>query len=178
MTATGERFDEFIQLLPAQQRLLPTWYKGTADAVYQNLDILRGHSADQVLVLAGDHVHKMDYAIMLADHVAHDAQATIACIDVPIEHARSFGVVAADAEGRIVGFVEKPADPPPLSGRPGRALASMGIYVSDADFLYAELLRDAADVASSHDFGHDLIPALLRSGARLHAHRSRKAAST
>ena len=164
------RFDEFVELLPAQQRLLPTWYKGTADAVYQNLDILRQHSADHVLVLAGDHVYKMDYAIMLADHIANAAQATIACIDVPIEHAQSLGVVDADEAGRIVGFVEKPAVPPSLPGRPDRALASMGIYIFDADFLYAALLHDAQDDASSHDFGKDLIPGLLRSGARLHAH--------
>ncbi len=164
------RFDEFVELLPAQQRIEATWYQGTADAVYQNLDILRRHDPRYVLILAGDHVYKMDYGRMLEDHVDAQAQMTIACIDVPIADARSLGVMAVGGERRIVAFDEKPAKPPPMPGRHDRALASMGIYVFDAAFLYDELLRDADDVASSHDFGRDIIPRVLRQGARAHAH--------
>ena len=164
------RFDEFVELLPAQQRIHPTWYQGTADAVYQNLDILERHGAKQVLILAGDHVYKMDYGKMVVDHIAAGAPMTIACIDVPLEDARTLGVMAVDAEHRIVGFEEKVAQPTPMPGRPDRALASMGIYVFDAAFLYQELARDAADSASGHDFGKDLIPFLVRRGEHLHAH--------
>ncbi len=164
------RFDEFVELLPAQQRIEASWYRGTADAVYQNLDILRRHAPEHVLVLAGDHVYKMDYRPMLHDHVAAGAAMTIACVDVPCAQARAFGVVAVDASRRIVGFAEKPADPAPIPGRPDRALASMGVYVLDAAVLYDELLRDADEAGSSHDFGHDLIPHLIASGARVVAH--------
>ena len=164
------RFDEFVELLPAQQRVDPTWYQGTADAVYQNLDILRRHEPDYVLILAGDHVYKMDYGRMLEDHIGTRAQMTIACIDVPIGEAGAFGVMAVDAEHRIVAFHEKPARPAPMPDRPDRALASMGIYVFGAAFLYDELLRDADDPNSSHDFGKDVIPGLLRQGVRAHAH--------
>jgi glucose-1-phosphate adenylyltransferase len=164
------RFDEFVELLPAQQRVEPTWYQGTADAVYQNLDILRRHDPDHVLILAGDHVYKMDYGVMLEDHVGAHAQMTIACIDVPLGDARSLGVMAVDSARRVVGFQEKPSEPAPMPGRPDRALASMGVYVLDAAFLYDELLRDADDGRSSHDFGKDIIPHLLGHGARVHAH--------
>jgi glucose-1-phosphate adenylyltransferase len=164
------RFDEFVELLPAQQRIRPQWYQGTADAVYQNLDIVERYAPRHVLILAGDHVYKMDYGKMVAEHVASGAPMTIACIDVPLEDARSFGVIVIDADNRIVGFEEKVAQPTPMPGRPDRALASMGIYVFDAAFLYHELARDAADSASGHDFGKDLIPSLLRRGERLHAH--------
>ncbi|MBK9703613.1 MAG: glucose-1-phosphate adenylyltransferase [Betaproteobacteria bacterium] len=164
------RFAEFVELLPAQQRVEVSWYRGTADAVYQNLDILRLHAPDFVLVLAGDHVYKMDYGRMLEEHVACEAQLTIACIDVPLADARALGVVQIDDDGRIVRFDEKPAAPAPIPGNPGRALASMGIYVFDAGFLYAELLRDADDAASGHDFGRDLIPRLIAEGARVRAH--------
>jgi glucose-1-phosphate adenylyltransferase len=164
------RFDEFVELLPAQQRIQATWYQGTADAAYQNLDILRRHAPDFVLILAGDHVYKMDYGRMLEAHVASRAQMTVACVDVPLFEASALGVVRVDANGRIVGFDEKPAVPTPMPGRPDRALASMGVYVFDADFLYAELLRDADDVASTHDFGHDLIPHVIAEGARACAH--------
>jgi len=164
------RFDEFVELLPAQQRITATWYQGTADAVYQNLDILRRHAPDFVLILAGDHVYKMDYGRMLEAHVASRAQMTVACVDVPLADARSLGVVRVDTSNRIVGFEEKPAAPTPKPGHPDRALASMGIYVFDADFLYAELLRDADDANSSHDFGHNLIPCLIAQGARACAH--------
>jgi glucose-1-phosphate adenylyltransferase len=164
------RFDEFVELLPAQQRIEATWYQGTADAVYQNLDILRRHDPRYVLILAGDHVYKMDYGRMLDDHVDAQAQMTIACIDVPLADARSLGVVAVDAGRRIVRFQEKPAEPAPMPGRPDRALASMGIYVFDAAFLYEVLLRDADDPCSSHDFGKDVIPRLIAEGTRTHAH--------
>ncbi len=164
------RFDEFVELLPAQQRVEASWYLGTADAVYQNLDILRRHAPDFVLILAGDHVYKMDYGRMIEEHVANRAQITIASVDVPLADASSLGVVCVEADGRVVNFEEKPAHPTPMPARPDRALASMGIYVFDADFLYTELLRDADDANSSHDFGHDLIPRLIAEGARVRAH--------
>ncbi len=164
------RFDEFVELLPAQQRIEATWYQGTADAVYQNLDILRRHDPAYVLILAGDHVYKMDYGRMLAEHVEAHAQMTIACIEVPLSEASSLGVMVVDAARRVVGFQEKPARPAPIPGRSDSALASMGIYVFDAAFLYGELLRDADDASSSHDFGKDVIPRLLEQGARVRAH--------
>ena len=164
------RFHEFIELLPAQQRIEPMWYRGTADAVYQNLDILRRHSPDFVLVLAGDHVYKMDYRRMLDDHVERGAQMTIGCIEVSADEARSLGVMSIDAERRIVEFQEKPGDPACIPGRPGRALASMGIYVFDAAFLYDALLRDADRPGSTHDFGKDVIPSAIAAGARVCAH--------
>ena len=164
------RFHEFVELLPAQQRIEPTWYRGTADAVYQNLDILRRHAPDNVLVLAGDHVYKMDYRRMLEEHAARNAQLTIACLDVPLAEARSLGVMSVDAQHRVVGFQEKPEVPTPIPGRGDRALASMGIYVFEANFLYDALLQGANVAGSSHDFGRDLIPALVTSGARVYAH--------
>jgi glucose-1-phosphate adenylyltransferase len=164
------RFHEFIELLPAQQRIEPMWYRGTADAVYQNLDILRRHSPAFVLVLAGDHVYKMDYRRMLDDHVERGAQMTIGCIEVSADEARSLGVMSIDAERRIVEFQEKPGDPACIPGRPGRTLASMGIYVFDAAFLYDALLRDADLRSSTHDFGRDVIPSAIAAGARVYAH--------
>jgi glucose-1-phosphate adenylyltransferase len=165
------RFNEFVELLPAQQRVTVDWYKGTADAVYQNLDILEAHRPEYVLILAGDHVYKMDYARMLVDHVTRNADMTIACVDVPVADATGFGVMQIDDEGRIIGFQEKPADPQPVPGRADIALASMGIYVFSAAFLDRELVRDAADPDSSHDFGKDIIPRLIGTGYRVLAHR-------
>jgi glucose-1-phosphate adenylyltransferase len=165
------RFDEFVELLPAQQRVTADWYRGTADAVYQNIDILRRHRRKYVLVLAGDHVYKMDYTRMLADHAASGAVMTVACVEVPLADADQFGVMAVDADWHISAFDEKPAQPAPMPGRPDTVLASMGIYVFDEAFLYEQLIRDAEDCASSHDFGKDLIPWLIASGAHLHAHR-------
>ncbi len=157
--------NEFVDLLPAQQRVDDeSWYRGTADAVSQNQDILDSYGADYVIVLAGDHVYKMNYALMLADHVAQGRPCTVGCIEVPRAEASAFGVMAVDEDRRIVDFVEKPADPPALPGRPDRALASMGIYVFDAAFLYDELRRDLADPESSHDFGKDIIPRVVREG--------------
>ncbi len=158
-------FNEFLDLLPAQQRIdEDSWYLGTADAVYQNLDILRAHKPEYILVLAGDHIYKMDYAGLIADHVAQGKHCTVACIEVPIQEASAFGVMAIDDQRRIVNFVEKPADPPAMPGRPDTALASMGIYVFDAQALFAALDRDAVTPGSSRDFGKDLIPAMVAEG--------------
>lgn len=157
--------NEFVDLLPAQQRVdEESWYRGTADAVYQNQDILAAYKADYVVVLAGDHVYKQNYALMLADHVAQGRECTVGCIEVPRQDATAFGVMHIDESRRILDFVEKPADPPCLPGKPDRALASMGIYVFNARYLYRELERDMADPNSSHDFGKDIIPKMVRAG--------------
>jgi glucose-1-phosphate adenylyltransferase len=161
---------EYVDVVPAQQQLGEGWYTGTANAIYQNLDILRESGSRYTLVLGGDHVYKMDYAVLLAEHAANDADLTVACLEVPLEDASDFGIMSIDATQRIVAFDEKPAHPAPLAGSPGRSLASMGIYVFRTEFLIEHLERDAADLASSHDFGKDLIPTLLDS-ARVFAHR-------
>ncbi|MCB5184250.1 glucose-1-phosphate adenylyltransferase [Methylobacillus gramineus] len=163
-------FNEFVELLPAQQRIQEEWYKGTADAVFQNLDILRQTSAEFVLILAGDHIYKMDYGQMLAAHVRNKADMTVACINVPLEEAKSFGVMGVDAADRVVDFTEKPSEPKALPNDPTHALASMGIYVFNASFLYEQLIRDADDPHSTHDFGHDIIPYLINK-YRVFAHR-------
>ncbi len=157
--------NEWVDLLPAQQRVdEATWYQGTADAVYQNLDIIRSEGPEYIVVLAGDHIYKMDYGAMLRFHAEKDACCTVACFEVPVAEAGAFGVMHVDDEGRIVEFVEKPAQPPPMPGRPDMALASMGIYVFDAEYLYAQLARDAADAGSAHDFGRNLVPAAVAQG--------------
>jgi glucose-1-phosphate adenylyltransferase len=164
-------FNEFVELMPAQQRIDETmWYRGTADAVFQNMDILRNYDSTYVLILAGDHVYKMDYGEMLAFHAANAADMTVACIDVPIEDAREFGVMSVDDQQRVVAFHEKPEHPQPTAGNPDMALASMGVYVFNADFLYEQLTRDADDPHSSHDFGKDIIPYIM-SRYRMFAHR-------
>jgi glucose-1-phosphate adenylyltransferase len=162
--------NEFIDVVPAQQRIGGDWYRGTADAVFQNLDILREADPEYVLVLAGDHVYKMDYGVMLAEHIETAADLTIASIEVPIEQAGAFGVMETDVNDRVIAFHEKPLRPPCVPGQQQRALASMGIYIFSARFLYEALGSDAADPASTHDFGHDVIPRLL-GRARVHAHR-------
>jgi glucose-1-phosphate adenylyltransferase len=154
-------FNEFIELLPAQQRIEADWYKGTADAVFQNMDILRTYDPEYIMILAGDHIYKMDYGEMLACHVKHQADMTVACMEVPLEEARAFGVMAVDEDERVIEFMEKPDNPPPMPGRPERALASMGIYVFNAKFLYEQLIRDADDPHSEHDFGKNLIPYMV-----------------
>lgn len=154
-------FGEFIELLPAQQRIQESWYSGTADAVYQNIDIIRGHNPEYVLLLAGDHIYKMDYGPMLAHHAANNADMTIGCIEVPLEEAKAFGVMSVDTEGRILGFSEKSDNPQPVPGRDDVALASMGIYIFNTRFLYEQLIRDADNPGSSHDFGKDIIPAVI-----------------
>ena len=162
--------NEFIDVVPAQQRIGDDWYRGTADAVYQNLDILREADPEYVLVLAGDHVYKMDYGVMLAEHIESCADITISCIEVPVEQASAFGVMEVDAMDRVVAFHEKPACPKGIPDQPRRALASMGIYIFKAGFLYDVLGRDATNPNSGHDFGHDVIPHVLEH-ARVHAHR-------
>jgi len=157
--------NEFIDMMPAQQRMGEmTWYRGTADAVAQNIDIIRSYSPEQILVLAGDHIYKMDYSIMLAAHADSGLPCTVGCVEVPLDEAKQYGVMAVDSAYRITEFVEKPAAPPPMADRPDRALASMGIYVFDAEYLYDALRRDAADPDSTHDFGKDLIPQMVASG--------------
>src|ERR1700710_2767922 len=138
--------NEFVDLLPAQQRIdEESWYRGTADAVFQNLDIIQGYRADYVLVLAGDHIYKMNYALMLADHVAKGRDCTVGCIVVPRHEATAFGVMAVDESNNIIDFVEKPADPPHMPGHPDLALASMGIYVFNTKYLYEQLEIDMKD---------------------------------
>jgi glucose-1-phosphate adenylyltransferase len=152
---------EFIEILPAQQRLAERWYSGTADAVYQNIDIIRRYNPEFVLILAGDHVYKMDYGPLISFHRLTNTDLTISAIEVPVEEASRFGVLAVDAQGRVIRFEEKPEHPTPIPGKPGRALISMGIYVFDTDFLFDRLIRDADDSRSQHDFGHDIIPELV-----------------
>jgi glucose-1-phosphate adenylyltransferase len=161
---------EFVDIVPAQQQMGERWYSGTANAVYQNLELVREARPDHVLVLAGDHVYKMDYSALLAEHVEHEADLTVACLQVPLDDASDFGVMAVDGEQRIVHFEEKPAHPKAMPGNPGRALASMGIYAFNTGFLLELLARDAADPSSSHDFGRDVIPGVL-ARARVFAHR-------
>ncbi|MEO8857607.1 MAG: glucose-1-phosphate adenylyltransferase [Burkholderiaceae bacterium] len=157
--------NEFVDLLPAQQRNDDdSWYRGTADAVYQNHDILESYGADYIVVLAGDHIYKMNYALMLADHVDKGRPCTVGCIAVPRAEATAFGVMAVDENSLITEFLEKPADPPHMPGNPDMALASMGIYIFDAAYLYTELARDLADPNSNHDFGKDIIPHAVRNG--------------
>jgi len=152
------RFSEFVDVMPAQQQVEDNWYQGTADAVFQNLDAIRYNHPEYVLILSGDHVYKMDYGRLLAFHARNNADLTVACIEVPLEEASSFGVMGVDEHRRIVSFVEKPAQPHPIPGHPGMALANMGVYVFNARFLYEQLSRDADDPRSSHDFGKDVIP--------------------
>ena len=163
-------FNEFVELLPAQQRIQEEWYKGTADAVFQNVDILRSHNPEHVIILAGDHIYKMDYGRMLAAHVGAQADMTIACLTVPRSEAHAFGVMTVDTHNRIVAFEEKPESPDSIPGAPGQSLVSMGIYVFSTRFLYEQLARDAADPESKHDFGHDIIPWLVPRH-RVYAHR-------
>ncbi|KAA1189159.1 glucose-1-phosphate adenylyltransferase [Pseudohalioglobus sediminis] len=153
---------EFVELVPAQQRMETSWYEGTADAIYQNIDIIRAHNPEYVLILAGDHIYKMDYGTMLAAHVESGADVTVGCIEVPLEEASAFGVMAIDEDGRIVEFAEKPAQPPAMPGQPDKALASMGIYVFSRDALIDELIRDANTDGSSRDFGNDIIPCIIK----------------
>ena len=162
---------EFLDVLPASQRMDETsWYRGTADAVTQNIDIVDSYDVDFIIILAGDHIYKMDYELMLRQHLSSDADVTIACLTVPREEASAFGVMATDTSGRITSFLEKPKDPPATPEDPTLSLASMGIYVFSWPFLRELLRKDADDPNSSHDFGHDLIPGIVRAG-RAMAHR-------
>ena len=155
--------NESFDILPASQRVSEElWYRGTADAVFQNIDIIRSYSPEYLVVLAGDHIYKMDYELMLRQHVAQRADVTVGCASVPREEATGFGVMHVDAADRIIGFLEKPADPPGIPDNPSLALASMGIYVFRTEFLFDQLRHDDADPKSSHDFGKDIIPRLVR----------------
>lgn len=164
------RFEEFIQLLPAQQQVEESWYRGTADAVFQNIGVLRRHAPDHVLVLAGDHVYKMDYGRMLVSHVQQQADMTVGCVEMPLKDASAFGVMAVNAERRVLGFAEKPSNPQPIPGDPDRALVSMGVYAFSTEFLYEQVTRDADDPRSSHDFGRDVVPHIVPR-YRVYAHR-------
>ena len=156
---------EFIDLLPAQQRISEEyWYRGTADAIYQNQDIVREYGPEFVVILASDHVYKMDYARLLLDHVKLGAQCTVACIEVPVEDAAGFGIMQVEANRKITAFYEKPSNPPTMPNSPGMCLASMGIYVFNADYLYQCLAEDAASQSSTHDFGNDIVPKIVGRG--------------
>ncbi len=154
-------FNECVEILPASQRIEEAWYRGTADAVYQNLDIIRSHRPEYVLVLAGDHIYKMDYGKMLVDHVSTKADVTIGAVEIPMAAAVELGTMTVDENDRVTGFQEKTPTPAPIPGRPDMTLASMGIYVFNAAFLYEALAADLSLPDSMHDFGRDLIPALV-----------------
>lgn len=155
-------FGEFIQIVPAQQQVDQSWYKGTADSIFQNLDLIREHGPEHVLILAGDHIYKMDYGPMIAFHTENHADITVGVIQVPLHEATGFGVMTLDEEHRVVHFDEKPVNPQPVPGNPEVAMASMGIYVFDRDFLIEILEADAADPESDHDFGKNIIPNSIR----------------
>ncbi|KQS54489.1 glucose-1-phosphate adenylyltransferase [Brevundimonas sp. Leaf363] len=160
-TERNESFD----ILPASQRISETqWYDGTADAVYQNIDIIESYSPEYMVILAGDHIYKMDYELMLRQHVDSGADVTVGCMEVTRDEASGFGVMAVDANGWITDFVEKPADPPAMPGKPDKSLASLGIYVFHTKALFDHLRRDAATPGSSRDFGKDIIPWLVENG--------------
>jgi glucose-1-phosphate adenylyltransferase len=166
--------NESFDVLPASQRVSETmWYLGTADAVYQNIDIIESYGPSHIVLLAGDHIYKMDYELMLQQHVETKAAVTVGCLEGTLEEARGFGVMHVDTKDKIISFLEKPKNPPPMPGRPDRALCSMGIYVFETKFLIEELRRDAADPNSSHDFGKDIIPALVKAGGAYAHHFSR-----
>ncbi len=157
--------NESFDILPASQRVSETqWYEGTADAVFQNADIIESYGPEYMIILAGDHIYKMDYELMLREHVDSGADVTIGCLEVPRMEATGFGVMHVDAKNRITAFVEKPKDPPAIPGRPDTALASMGIYVFRTKFLMEQLRRDAATQGSSRDFGKDIIPYIVKHG--------------
>ena len=159
--AAGDR--EFVEVLPASQRVGGEWYRGTADAVYQNLDIIRTHDPRFVLILAGDHVYKMDYGQFLAAHVENEADMTVSCIEVPLaEAAGALGVMTVDNTGRVIEFTEKPAAPDPIPGKPDLCLASMGNYVFNTEFLYEQCIKDADTPDTQHDFGRNVIPSIIK----------------
>jgi glucose-1-phosphate adenylyltransferase len=163
--------NESFDILPASQRVSEdSWYTGTADAVYQNIDIVNSYAPRYMVVLAGDHIYKMDYEVMLAQHVESGADVTLGCLEVPRMEATGFGVMHVDENDVVSEFIEKPADPPGIPGNPDMALASMGIYVFNTDYLFKLLNEDAANPASSHDFGKDLVPYVVKHGKAV-AHR-------
>ena len=166
-------FNEFIELWPAQQQTGSDWYRGTADAVYQNLSMINGLESEYILILAGDHVYKQDYSVMLQDHIESGADVTVACIEVPLKDADQFGIMHVDENDNIIAFEEKPSNPPTMPGKPEVSLASMGIYIFNTKFLSDNLRSDASDDASSHDFGKDLIP-LFVGRSKIKAHHFAK----
>jgi glucose-1-phosphate adenylyltransferase len=166
--------NESFDVLPASQRVSETmWYLGTADAVYQNIDIIESYAPAFIILLAGDHIYKMDYEKMLAQHVESGADVTVGCLEATLKEATGFGVMHVDESDRILSFLEKPKDPPPMPGKPDVALCSMGIYVFETQLLVDELRRDAADPNSAHDFGKDIIPHLVAKGKAVAHHFSR-----
>jgi len=166
--------NETFDILPASQRVSETmWYLGTADAVYQNIDIIEGYAPLYIVLLAGDHIYKMDYEKMLMQHVESGADVTVGCLEASLKEATGFGVMHVDEQDRILSFLEKPKNPPPMPGKPDVALCSMGIYVFETKFLIEELQRDAADPNSAHDFGKDIIPAIVKQGKAVAHHFSR-----
>ena len=166
--------NESFDILPASQRVSEEkWYLGTADAVFQNADIIEGYDPRYIVLLAGDHIYKMDYEAMLQQHVEQGADVTVGCLEVPREDAKGFGVMHVDAKDRIISFLEKPADPPAMPGKPDKSLASMGIYVFETKFLMEQLRRDAEDPNSSRDFGKDIIPYIVKNGKAVAHHFDR-----
>ena len=173
----GAGSKEFCEILPASQRVGGEWYRGTADAIYQNLDIIRAHDPKLVLVLSGDHIYKMDYGPFLAAHEERKADMTICCIEMPVEEAAGqFGVMTVDETGRIIGFDEKPAKPNEIPGRAGYCLASMGNYVFNTEFLYEQVIKDADSPDTQHDFGRNVIPSIIKD-YRVYAYAFRDPAS-
>jgi len=163
-------FGEFVEILPAQQQIDVSWYKGTADAVFQNLGYLSRQAPEYVLVLAGDHIYKMDYGLMLAQHAESGADVTVGTVEVPVERAQEFGIVTIDEANHITRFVEKPLHPEPIPGREGIALASMGIYVFNLDHLEQVLRADARQEESAHDFGRNIVPGCIEAGDHVSAY--------
>ncbi|MBF0354838.1 MAG: glucose-1-phosphate adenylyltransferase [Alphaproteobacteria bacterium] len=154
--------NEFIEIMPAQQRMSEeNWYKGTADAVYQNLDILRSYAPEYLIILAGDHIYKMDYSKMVLEHVMRGADCTVGCFEMPLEGASAFGIMQIDEHKNVVSFKEKPENPEPMPGKPDRCLVSMGIYVFNTRFLLDLLESDSENPESAHDFGKNIIPDLI-----------------
>jgi glucose-1-phosphate adenylyltransferase len=171
--------NESFDILPASQRLPDgAWYAGTADAVYQNIDIIESYDPKYIVILAGDHIYKMDYEQMLKQHVEQNADVTIGCLEIPATEASAFGIMHVDANNYVLSFVEKPKIPPTAPGRPDASLASMGVYVFDTAFLLDQLKRDAADPNSSRDFGKDVIPYIVRHGNAVAHHFSRSCVRT
>jgi glucose-1-phosphate adenylyltransferase len=170
-------FNEFVEILPAQQQIDASWYKGTADAVYQNLEYLQNLGPEYVLILAGDHIYKMDYGLMLAQHVNSGADVTVGAVEVPVERAQEFGIVTVDESNRITRFVEKPLHPEPIPGREGIALASMGIYVFNLEYLDRVLREDARREDSAHDFGRNIVPGCIEAGEAVYAYVFQDAAT-
>jgi glucose-1-phosphate adenylyltransferase len=171
--------NESFDILPASQRLSDgAWYAGTADAVYQNIDIIESYDPKYIVILAGDHIYKMDYEPMLKQHVEQNADATIGCLEIPVAEASAFGIMHIDENNYILSFVEKPKVPPTAPGRPDASLASMGVYVFDTAFLLDQLKRDATDPNSSRDFGKDIIPYIVRHGNAVAHHFSRSCVRT